>query len=305
MIKKSTLKKIRRGIKYPVLIFFIKTFVRIIRFLPRKTALCFFEGVGKVAFLVVRKRRKKTIQNLTTAFGETKTADEIRSIAKQVFVNLAFCFSDYLHTIRYSSREQFSKLIDFEGVEHLEEAYNAGKGVLCMTGHVSLWEFSAIMPPVLGFETSALSKKIANPKINELIVECRQRRGMKNISRGNAYQQLIEVLNRGECLIIMTDQDAATKGVFVEFFGKPAYTPIGIARLALDTEAAIVPMFTIRKADKRYCFKIFPRLPLIRTGNLENDLLENTKVHSKIYEEIIGEHPEQWVWMHERWKTTP
>jgi KDO2-lipid IV(A) lauroyltransferase len=264
-----------------------------------------FGNLGKLAFIFVKKESEKTIKNLTIAFGETKNAEEIKLMAKQVYVNLALAFADYLHTINYITSKQFSKIIDFEGVEHLDEAYDEGKGVICMTGHVSSWEFSAIMPPVLGYETSASSKKMANARIDKLIVSYRQKRGMKNISRGNTYLQLIEVLNKGECLIVMTDQDAATKGVFIDFLGKSAYTPIGIARLALDSKSPVVPMFMIRKPDKRYCFKIFPPLQLIETGNYENDLLENTKIHSQIYEKIISEHPTQWVWMHERWKTTP
>ena len=212
---------------------------------------------------------------------------------------------DYIHTLKFTTKEEFSKYFEFEGVEHLESAYKKGNGVICMTGHVSSWEFSAIMPPVLGFETSAVSYKIRSSKINDLIIGYREKRGMKNISRGNVYEQLIEVLNKGECLIIMTDQDCSTKGVFIDFFDKPAYTPIGIVRLAQDTKAVIVPMFTIRKPDKKYIFKILPEVPLIETGDIEKDLLENTKIHSDIYEKIIREYPEQWVWMHQRWKTTP
>ena len=300
----KTLKPIRKLIKYSVLIFFIRLFIGIVRFFPRKIILSFFGGMGKLAFLTVKKERIKTINNLTLAFGETKSADEIKSIAKQVFVNLALTFGDYMYTLHYTTPKQFSKLIDFEGTEHLKEVYHKGKGVICMTGHVGSWEYSAIMPPVLGFETSAACKKLANDRINKLIVDYRLKRGMKSICRGDSYPLLIDALKNGECLIIMTDQDTTTKGVFVDFLGKPAYTPVGIARLALETKAAVVPMFMIRKPDNRYCFKIFPALPLIETGNLEHDLLENTKIHSRIYEEIISEYPGQWVWMHERWKTT-
>ena len=276
-----------------------------VRLCPRPIVLWFFGRMGCLAFKFVKKERIKTIKNLTIVFGKTKTEKEIKALAKKVFVNLALVFADYLHTLKYTTKEQFSKIIDFEGVEHLSEAYNQKCGVLCMTVHLSSWEFSAIMPPVLGFETSALSRQMKNKKIDELIVGFRQKRGMKNIGRGSKYPQLIEVLKKGECLIIMTDQDTKTKGVFVDFFGKPAYTPVGIARLALDSNAIVVPMFTFRKPDNRYCFKILPSVPLIETGNFEHDLLENTKIHTKIYENIIAQHPEQWVWMHERWNTTP
>ncbi|MCL2072309.1 MAG: lysophospholipid acyltransferase family protein [Marinilabiliaceae bacterium] len=276
-----------------------------VRLAPRSLVICVFAGLGRLSFFFVRKEREKTIKNLKIAYGETKTDKEIKVMAKKVFVNLALAFADYLHTIKFLRKEQFSKIIDFEGIEHLEQAYKEGRGVLCMTGHLSSWEFSAIMPPILGFETSALSRQMKNKKIDDLIVSYRQKRGMKNIGRGSKYPQLIEVLKKGECLIIMTDQDTKTKGVFVNFFGKPAYTPLGVARLAFDSKAVVVPMFMIRKPDKKYCFKILPPVPFIDTGNLEHDLYENTRIHTEIYEKMIAQYPEQWVWMHERWKTTP
>ena len=298
-------KTIRRWIQYSILVFFIRLFIYTLNLFPRKFVLWNFNILSKIAYIVAIKERKKTIKNLNKAFAETKSPQEIKHIAKNVFKNIAFAFADYILTIKYSTKEDFSKIIEFEGIEHLSEAFSTGNGVICMTGHISSWEFSAIMPSVLGFPTSASSRKMPSPKIDKLIVGYREQRGMRNISRGKTYPLLIEILNKGECLLLMTDQDATTKGVFIDFFGKPAYTPIGIARLALDTKAIIVPMFTIRKPDLNYLFKIMPPVTLINTGNIESDLFENTKIHSTIYEEIINKYPEQWVWMHDRWKTTP
>jgi KDO2-lipid IV(A) lauroyltransferase len=157
----------------------------------------------------------------------------------------------------------------------------------------------------LGFETTAVSKALKNAKINEMIISYREKRGMKNLSRGKTYPLLIEALKKGECLIIMIDQDTMVKGVFVDFMGKQAYTPIGAARLALDTKAPVVPMAMMRMPDNKHKFQIMPAVPLVDTGNDEHDLLENTKNYTRAIEELIKQAPDQWVWMHERWKSTP
>jgi len=296
--------KIRRAIKYPVLIFFIRVFILIVRIFPRGFVLKTFAGLGRLVFRFLKKERDKTINNLTLVFGDVKTEIEIKKMAQQVFVNQALNFADYVHTMQYTTREQFSKIVEFVGEEHLREAYNQGKGVLCLMCHVGSWEFSAIMPPVMGYETTAISRPMPNEKIDKLIVGSRQKRGMKNISRGNVYDQLVEVLKKGECLIIMIDQDTQVKGVFLDFMGKQAYTPIGAARLAIDSKAPVLPMYMKRLPNNKHQFTILPQLPFINTGN-EFDIIENTKIYNKAIEEIINETPEQWVWMHERWKTTP
>ncbi len=305
MINKETLKKIKRRIKYPVLVFFIRIFLIIVRFTSRKVLLIICKGIGKLAFSLLKKEREKTLKNLTLVYGNTKTGKELRKMGRKVFIHQAINFADYVHTFHYTTLKQFSKIIEIEGEEHLREAYSKGKGVLCLMGHLGSWEFSAIMPPLMGYETSAVSRTMPNEKIDKLIVGGREKRGMKNISRGKVYDRLAELLKKGECLIIMIDQDTMVKGVFVDFFGKQAYTPVGAARLALDTNATVVPMFMSRMPDNKHKFKILPALPLVRSENLESDLYENTRVYTKAIENMIKETPEQWVWMHERWKTTP
>lgn len=302
---KKRRKEIRRAIKYPVLVFFIRLFILVFRFVPRKILLSLSAALGSLAFRLVGKERQKTIDNLTKIYGKEKSPEQIKEMARMVFVNQALNFADYVHTLHYTTRKQFSGLIDVVGEEHLKEAYNKGNGVICLMSHVGSWEFSAILPPVLGYETTAISRAMPNERIEKLIVSYRQKRGMKNISRGNAYPALIDALNKGECLVIMIDQDTQTKGVFVDFFGIPAYTPVGAARLAIDSGAAVLPMYMKRKPNNRHQFTILPALELLQTGNLDSDLLENTRRYTERIEAIVKEVPEQWVWMHQRWKTTP
>jgi len=170
---------------------------------------------------------------------------------------------------------------------------------------MSSWEFAAITPPMLGYETSAASQSMKMGLLEKLMIKLRGSRGMKNITREGSYQALVEVLKRGECLILMTDQDTRVKGIFVDFLGYPAYTPLGASRLLADTQAALVPMTIIRKENGNYRFIIFPEIPTIRSENNEADLRENTINQNNYYSKLIRDYPAQWVWMHRRWKTTP
>jgi KDO2-lipid IV(A) lauroyltransferase len=301
----SKRKEIQRAIKYPVLIFFIHLFIATVRFLPRRWSELNFAFFAHLAFYLVRKERMKTIRTLTLVYEKEKTPKEIRKIACRVFVNQALNFADYLHSIHWKSRERFTKMVDISGEEHLKAAYDKGRGVVCLTLHTGSWELAAIMPPVMGYETSAVSKAMSNPKIDKLIVSARENRGMKNIPRGKSYQKLINVLNRGECLIIMIDQDTQVKGVFVDFFGRKAYTPDGAARIALETQSPVIMAYMKRIGNNRHQYTILPEIPLVNTGNIEHDLFENTRIYTQMIENVIKEIPSQWVWMHERWKTTP
>ncbi|GHU69355.1 hypothetical protein FACS189413_08120 [Bacteroidia bacterium] len=302
---KTTFTKIRRGIKYPVLIFFIRLFIATVRFFPRRWVEVVFALLARAAFFIDRKDRKRTIDTLTFIYEKEKTPHEIKRMACEVFINQGLNFADYLNVLHWKTRQQFSKMVDFVGEEHLREAYDRGNGVLCMMMHTGSWELSAIMPPVMGYETTAVSKAMRNPKIDQLIVNARESRGMKNIARGKAYPKILESLAKGECMIIMIDQDTKVKGVFVDFFGRKAYTPDGAARIALDTHAPVLLMYMQRIDNQRHRFTILPEIPLTETGDREFDLYENTRIYTQKMEEVIREIPTQWVWMHERWKTTP
>jgi Kdo2-lipid IVA lauroyltransferase/acyltransferase len=302
---KKRWKKIRRGIKYPILVFFIKVFILIFRLFSRKFVLKVCSGLGKMAFILVKGERKKTIHNLTLIYGDEKSSDEIHKMARQVFVHQALNFGDYVHTLHYTTREQFSQIVEIKGEEHLKAAYLAGNGVLSLMSHTGSWEFSAILPSVMGYKTSAITRPMPNERINDLIVGYRQKRGMNNIGRRNAYPKLMDALEKGECLIIMIDQDTQAKGVFVDFFGHKAYTPTGAARLAMESQSPVLPMFMRRMPNNKHQFTILPPIPWKDTGNEESDLLENTREYTKVIESAIRHDPEQWVWMHERWKTTP
>ncbi|MDL2252079.1 lysophospholipid acyltransferase family protein [Odoribacter sp. OttesenSCG-928-J03] len=274
---------------------------------PRKFILLWHGLLAIFAFDLCTGLRKNILKQLSLAYGKEKNAEELYRMGQEVFIHLSKTFTDYAIFSQMTTRQQFSKYFTVEGEEHLQKAYEKGKGVLCLVPHTAGWEFSAIMPPVLGYETSAVSCEIRNPALNRLLIGLREKRAMKNISRKkNTYEKLVDVLHNGECLIIMIDQDSKkVRGEFLQFFGMNAYTPLGCARLAMETGAAVVPMATFRRPDDTYLFKILPEEEFQLSGDKEFDLRHNTQIYNDIMESLIRQYPTQWVWMHKRWNTTP
>ena len=277
----------------------------IFRILPTRWVRRFADFCGKYFFQFATKSRNWALANLERVYGDELTGSEREEIARESFVEVLKGFFDYMAYSHVKNPKKYFQLITVEGEEHLKNAYDRGKGVICLVPHMSSWEFAAITPPMLGYETSAASQSMKMSLLEKLMIKFRESRGMKNITRTGSYQALVDVLNKGECLILMTDQDTRVKGIFVDFLGYPAYTPLGASRLLADTEAALVPMAVTRKEDGNYRFLIRPEIPAVRTGEPEADLRINTENQNKFYTEIIRQFPAQWVWMHRRWKTTP
>lgn len=304
-------KRLKKYIIRPVrnfAVYYLAKFLCLERFIiPRKVACAWHSLLARIAYPFLHKMHKTVDDNLTLAYGESKSKEEKYNIGKNIFLTLVRTFNDYAWWSKKTTRKEFLKYFTIEGEEHLKAAYERGKGVLCLVPHTCGWEFSAIMPPILGYETSAVSSKIKNPALNKFMIDLRETRGMKNFSRqDHCYDRLVGALNNGDCMIIMIDQDSMNiRGEFLDFFGHKAYTPLGCARLAMDSGAAIVPMFTIRQGDGKYLFKILPEIPFETTGDKQYDIVHNTQLHNNAIESIVREYPDQWIWMHKRWNTTP
>lgn len=296
-----------RKIKYPILVAAIHLFIFTVRLLPRRLELLRFKWRGRLAYYLVKNEREKCMEHLRFAYGESKTTPEIKQMTRKVFEHLSLNFGDMAYSFHYRSKKQFLKIWEIKGEEHLKKAYEQGRGVLVSTCHVGSWEFSAIAPPILGYPTSAVSAPLKNRRINDLIVDSREARGMKNISRGKgkAMPLILEALKRGECMVIMIDQDIIAKGTFVNFYNHPAFTTTGAAKIALDADVPVVTMATYRLPNNKHCVEFFPAMEMTKTENKVIDLIENTKRIHQAIEKLIQRYPEQWVWFHERWKRKP
>ena len=302
---KYQIKTVRRKTVLMLLFLPLLLTIFIFRILPIKWVRRFADFGGRMFYKFGKNSRNRALHNLKLIYGNELTDIQLTEMAKASLTESVKSFFDYMAYSHVKDKKKYFRLVKVTGEEHLKAAYQRGKGVICLVPHMSSWEFAAITPPMLGYSTSAASKAMKMELLEWLMVKFRTRRGMKNITREGSYQALTEVLKRGECLIIMTDQDTRVKGIFVDFLGKTAYTPLGASRLLADTDAALVPMAMTRREDGDYLFTIYPELPATKTGDQVQDLMTNTINQNKILGEMIRKNPTQWVWMHQRWKTTP
>jgi KDO2-lipid IV(A) lauroyltransferase len=197
-------------------------------------------------------------------------------------------------------------IVSFRGLENLQTALAAGKGVVYVTGHIGNWE---IMAATVGrrHPLSVIAAPLDPEPLNALIVDLRDGLGIRTIvrSRPGAAREMIRVFRENRILGILIDQDMDVDGVFVEFLGRPAWTPTAAAQMAMKFGAPVVFGYIHRESAYRHTVTIEGPLELSRTGNDEEDLRSNTALFSRKIEEAILLHPEQWVWMHRRWRRQP
>ena len=298
-------KKIRKNIKYSLLVVTIRILLVVIRLLPRTVAMKLAGSFGILAFWILKEERIKAINNLNIAYGEEKTQAEIHAMAKEVFVNLGKGGAEFAIKLGQNTPEQYFKNLEVRGNEHLQEALKKGKGILGLISHMGCWEGTALGLPMLGIPSYAIGKRLGNEQLNALLFESRGKKGVKTLARGSSYKTILRVLNENNLVGILIDQDTDVRGVFVDFYGKPAHTPIGAAMLAMDSGAPVLPAFYLKKPDDTYEFIIEKEIPLVSTGNRREDMEENTRLFHAVIEKYIKKYPTQWVWIHNRWKTTP
>jgi KDO2-lipid IV(A) lauroyltransferase len=226
-------------------------------------------------------------------------------MAREVWINLAKGGAEFARKYHVKSKNEFFRDVEIIGEENFRNAYNRGKGVVCITPHLGSWECIPWAVTYLGFKAGAVGKPLTDERLNALIIKSRERMGFKILPRGSSYKTILNFLKSKNALGMLIDQDTNVKGVFVNFYGNPAYTPVGAAMLALDAEAEVIPVVYRKKKDDTFQFIVDKAFEIHRSGNREEDLQINTENFHRWIEAQIKEYPTQWVWMHERWKTTP
>ena len=205
--------------------------------------------------------------------------------------------------------EKLRRLVEYDevGLAHLREAEKNKRGVIFLTGHLGCWELHSFGWSALEYPLSFLVRPLDNPRIEEMIEGIRTRFGNRAIDKQTAARQSLRVLREGGTLGILSDLNTQTReGVFVPFFGKLACTTAGIATLALKTDAVVIPTCAVwNKERKRYFFHGDPPVELIRTGDHTKDIELNTARFAAAVERMVRLYPDQWLWIHKRWKTRP
>jgi KDO2-lipid IV(A) lauroyltransferase len=277
---------------------------RIVLLLPRKTALSLGVLLADLLFVLSRREKAKALENLLIAFGSEKSWDDILRICHYCFENLGKGLMEVLQFPRLTSRN-LDRLVAFEGRQNIDDALEAGKGVIILTAHFGNWELLGASLALSGYRVSFIVRPVRSSRLDVLVNRNRESMGIGCVPRGTSIKDALRCLKRNELLGILADIDTRVDGVFVDFFGRPAFTPRGPVSIALRTGAALVPAFIIRQRDDTHKVVIEEALELENTGALEEDIRINTARFTKIIESYIRRYPEQWIWIHQRWKTQP
>ena len=272
--------------------------------LPLRLALFVGSTMGRGSYYFSGRLRRTGRRNLELAFPES-TEKERRRLLRGCFENLGRLLGVFSHF--KDDPERLLELVDQDGLEQLEIARKSDRGTILFTGHVGAWELSSFALSLFGCPLSFLVRRIDNPKIETMVQEQRERLGNRTIDKRSAAREMLQILQGGGTLGILVDLNTLDReGIFVDFFGVPASTTFMLAKLALRTDAAVLPVFAPWDSKRRrFVLKIDEPLTIARSGDDENDVQQLTQLFTSVVEKYVRRYPDQWLWIHRRWKTRP
>lgn len=294
----------KHPIRYTALYILLRIFQGIVIILP--LGLVRYVGIafGILAFIILPRQVRKVKENLAFAFKDEMDKAQITKITSELFKNLGQNLAEILYIPRLNNKN-IDKLIKQEGIEKIDKALKAGKGAIILSAHIGNWELLPAYFGLKGYPGTVIARRLRVELFDDLLSDLRRAKNIDMLYREDAFKNAVSVLKSNRCLGILPDQDMdAVEGIFVDFFGEPAYTPVGPVNLALVTGAPIIPCYIIRNG-KGHKVIVEDPIELTITQDRKSDIIENTAKWSRVTEKYIKRYPSQWVWMHSRWKTRP
>jgi KDO2-lipid IV(A) lauroyltransferase len=293
--------KVRTALEYTA----ARTVLTGLRWLPRPLAVATGRGLGRLAYRVGGRLGRTGLRNLELAFPDMGQ-HERDEILRGCFLNLGRLLGEVSHFPR-ATPESLRGIIECVGLENLEAARTRGKGVILFTGHLGAWELSSFALSAFGYPMSFLVRRIDNPLVENLIDKTRTRFGNRSIDKRAAARAMLRALRDAEMLGILVDLNTQPhEGIFVDFFGIPASTTVGLASIALRTDASVIPIFVPWDEERgRFLMRIDPPLEIARTGDEREDMRLLTAQFTFVIEKYVRQYPDQWLWIHKRWNTRP
>lgn len=268
---------------------------------PRKHIFRIGKLIGRLAYYIDVPHRRIVRRNLTFAYPDW-SREQVKSISRHIFQNLGITFLEIIQ-LTALSREDLLKKIRVVGLENLQRALRSKKGLILVSGHLGSWEMglmyacSILEKPILG-----VVKKIRFAPLNRRIHRLRARFGLKIVYKKGALPEMRQTLRRGGIVGLLVDQSRRLEGVEVIFFGHKVTATPAAAFLAIRCKCPVLPLFCVREANGQLTMVVKPALEFKRTGDLRSDVQANTQVITDVMERMIRKYPEQWFWVHKRWK---
>jgi KDO2-lipid IV(A) lauroyltransferase len=278
---------------------------RTLGWMPRGVARLLADVLAASIYRFHGRLRRVGHRNLEMALPEL-SAQERDEILLGVFRHLGWQLVEFCRMTRYTP-ESTRNWIRTEGLEHYLAAKARGKGVLIVTGHLGAWELSSFYHSMMGYPMSMVARPLDNRRLDKFVNGIRCLHGNHVLPKDDFARGLLRAMRAGQTVGILMDTNMTPpQGVFVEFFGREACTASGVARVALKTGAAVLPGFMLwEPAERKYVLHFGPEVVFARTGDAEADILAATQQCVSVTEEWIRRYPDQWLWIHRRWKTRP
>jgi Kdo2-lipid IVA lauroyltransferase/acyltransferase len=279
--------------------------VKLLSLPPRGVARSIGVFIARLALLLTPRLASVGYLNLRLAFPE-KSAAERQQILRKLYRNLGWLLAEFCQMPRYTP-ETTRSFIRYDGLEHYLAARDEGKGVLILTGHLGAWELSSFYHSLMGYPMSIVIRRLDNPLVDRLVNHIRCLHGNQVLHKDDFARGLLASMRRGETVGILMDTNMTPpQGSFVDFFGQSACTGTGLARIAQKTGARVLPGFLLwEEATEQYVLRFGAPLSVATSGDVEADAMANTALFTKVIEDYVRQYPDQWLWVHRRWKTRP
>ena len=270
--------------------------------LPRRPAYWLGARFGDLAYLCLARRRRVTLDNLAIAFGGEKSAAERRAIARATFRNLGEHLIDFSR-MRWLTPETAPSAFTVEGLERVEQLLARRAGLLLLSAHFGSWELASAIALRLEPRMHVIARPLDNPALHRLVDVYRHYSGCHVIAKNQALSASLKALRRGEIVGLMIDQSSLRhEGIPVPFFGAEAYTTIGPALMALRARCPVIGVFLLRQGLGKHRLVFSEEIPIQRSGNLRQDIADNTRRFNQVIESYVRAYPDHWFWLHRRWK---
>jgi KDO2-lipid IV(A) lauroyltransferase len=297
-------RHVRRRIQYGAVYALVRAMIFLSHCVSRRTWLGHCGRLGGLVYYLAPSTRALTVRHLSLAFPE-RSPEDIRRLARKNFVMLATNAGEILRATRVRTLSDLDEIMITHGFENFEAARAKGRGVIFLTCHIGPFDLQVTNLALRGVALFVIGTRLKDQLLSSLLWKQRNALGAVAVERGKETFRLLKALKSGQSVGILIDQDTRVKSRFVEFFGRPASTPVGAALLAMKTGASVVPSYIHLAPDQLQHMHLFPEIETVSTGDEEADMITNTQRYTKFIEDRIREHPDQWVWLHQRWKTKP
>jgi len=281
----------------------IRTALQVLARIPRRQLGRLAHPLGRIWYGLDYYHRRIAFDNMSSAFGREFAPAEIRALVRRNFIQLVRVMLEIPSLLRLS-KENIDTYVEIHGQEHIKAALARGTGVLFLTAHLGNWELMALAAALkYGLPLNVMVRPLDYAPMDRVLTEIRSRTGNRLLDKDKSAAEVSTLLRDNQIIGILLDQNSSWyEGVYVPFFGKVACTNKGLAMFAMRYNATVLPAFNVRQRDGRYRIVIRPPVDLVRSGNIGDDIVENTMLFNKIIEDHIRLAPDNWLWVHRRWR---